>query len=90
MLRSNEIELVARPGAGQQRLDVSLHVVEVDIVATMRPVFRQPTTANHPGQHRLLLQPFQLTNETQATFKQAHTRLLTIEVVLQRLDQARP
>jgi hypothetical protein len=37
-----------------------------------------------------LLQVFQLTDEAQAAFEQAHAVLLTVQVVLQRLDQARP
>jgi hypothetical protein len=37
-----------------------------------------------------LLQAFQLTDKAQAAFEQTHTVLLTVQVVLQRLDQARP
>jgi hypothetical protein len=37
-----------------------------------------------------LLQAFQLTDKAQAAFKQTHAVLLTVQVVLQRLDQARP
>ncbi|MNV09558.1 hypothetical protein D3C71_1000550 [compost metagenome] len=86
----DESERIQSTGEAQYRFHVSLDVEEVDGVATLRPAFRQAATANHTGQHRLLLQAFELTNETQTAFEQTYAILLTVQVVLKRLDQTRP
>src|SRR3546814_860231 len=90
MLARHEGERVERAVEAQHRFHVSLDVEEVDDIATLRPAFRQTTAANDTGQHRLLLQAFQLTNETQAAFEQTYAVLLAVQVVLERLDQAWP
>ncbi|MNF69555.1 hypothetical protein D3C84_514420 [compost metagenome] len=86
----SEGERIQCTGEAQHRFHVSLDVEEINRVATLRPTFRQPATANHAGQHRLLLQAFELTDEAQTAFEQTHAILLTVEVVLQRFDQTWP
>ena len=86
----HESERIQRTGKAQHRFHVSLDVEEVDDIATLCPAFRQTAAADDTGQHRLLLQAFQLTDETQAAFEQADAILLTVQVVLKRLDQAWP
>ncbi|MNJ39924.1 hypothetical protein D3C77_348060 [compost metagenome] len=90
VLARYETELGQRTREAQQCFDVSLHIEEVDGVATVGPAFRQATATHHTSQHWLLLQVAQLADKAQAAFEQTHAVLLTVEVVLQRLDQARP
>ncbi|MNQ59612.1 hypothetical protein D3C85_738660 [compost metagenome] len=90
VLAWHESERIQGTGKTQHRFHVCLDVKEVDGIATLRPAFRQATTANNTRQHRLLLQTFKLANETQAAFEQTHAILLTVQVVLKRLDQTRP
>ncbi|MDT4829886.1 hypothetical protein FQZ97_633200 [compost metagenome] len=86
----HEAEGVQVAGGAEDGFDVGLGVVEVHAVTAVGPAFRQARTAEHAGEHGLLLQAFELANEAQATFEQAHAGLLAVEVVLQRADQARP
>ncbi|MCY1423977.1 hypothetical protein D9M71_397060 [compost metagenome] len=90
VLARHESKCVQRAGKAQHRFHIGLDVEEIDDIATLRPAFRQTAAADHTGQHRLLLQAFQLADEAQAAFEQANAILLAVQVVLQRLDQARP
>jgi len=90
VLARGESERIQRTGKTQYRFHVSLDVEEVDGITTLRPTFRQTAAADDTGQHRLLLQAFQLTDEAQTALEQTDAILLTVEVVLQRLDQTRP
>ncbi|MCY1455162.1 hypothetical protein D9M71_722740 [compost metagenome] len=69
VLTRHESECVQRAGKAQHRLHIGLDVEEVDDIATLRPTFRQAAAADHTSQHRLLLQAFQLADETQAAFE---------------------
>ena len=90
VLTGHEAEVAEGAGTGQHRLDIGLGVEEVHAVTAVGPAFRQALAADGAGEHGFLLQAFQLTDEAQAAFEQADPRLLAVEVVLQRLDQARP
>src|SRR3990167_11141812 len=90
MFTWHEGEATAGSCTGQQGFDIGFHIIEVDIISTVRPTLSKTTATNYARQHRLLLQTFELPNKTQATFEQAHTRLLTIQVVFKCLDQTRP
>ncbi|CRM92056.1 hypothetical protein [Pseudomonas sp. 22 E 5] len=86
----NKGEGIQCAGEAQHRFNVSLDVKEVHSVAALCPAFRQTAATHHASQHRLLLQAVQLTDETQAAFEHAYTILLTVQVMGQRLHQARP
>ncbi len=90
MFTRSESERIQSTGEAQHCFNISLDVEEVDSIATLRPAFRQTAAADNTGQHRLLLQAFKLADKAQATFEQAHAVLLTVQVVLQRLDQTGP
>ncbi|MNF86185.1 hypothetical protein D3C84_686130 [compost metagenome] len=90
VLARSKRERIQRTGKAQHRFHVSLDVEEIDDIAPLCPTFRQTTATYHAGKHRFLLQAFQLTNEAQAAFEQAHAILLTVQVVLQCLDQTWP
>src|SRR5690606_30804875 len=90
MLAWHETERIGSAGIAQQSFDIGLEVVEIDILAAVGPALRQAATGDDTSQHGLLLQAFQLADKAQPALEQSHARLLTIEVVLQRLDQARP
>ena len=90
MLAWHEAEDIGCTGIAQQRFDIGLQVIEVDVIATVGPALREAAASDHTSEHGFLLQAVQLTHEAQTTLEQTHARLLTVEVVLQRLDQARP
>src|SRR5690606_37559213 len=90
MVAWDEAERIGSAGRTQQRLDIGFQIVEVDTLTAVGPTFRQATASDHTGEHRLLLEFVQLADKSQTAFEQANARLLTVEVVLQRLDQTRP
>ncbi len=90
MFTRNESIGAAVPSECEQRFDISLDVEEIHRFAGVRPAFRLAATCHHTCQHGFLLERWQLTDKAQPCFEQAHTRLLAIEVVLQRLHQSRP
>ncbi|MOA00057.1 hypothetical protein D3C78_1194010 [compost metagenome] len=90
MLARHETEGLWCAGITQQRFHIGFRVEEVDAVATIGPAFRLAAAAEDASEHGLLLETFELADKTQATLEQTYARLLAVQVVLQRLDQARP
>ncbi len=82
-------EGVQTAGSTQHGFHIGFKVIEIHLVLAVGPGFRQTQPGQHSGQHGFLLKVFQLADKTQAAFKQAHTGLLAVQVVCQRLEQTR-
>src|SRR3546814_1369003 len=73
-----------------QEINLSLHVKEIDITRRLRPLLRDSITICQCRNTRDLLVALPITEIGSANLEQAHTFLLTVEVVNQRIEQAAP
>ena len=78
------------PESGEQRLHVTLDVVEIDGSGPVRPLFGDHRSCRDPADHSWLANLAAIADEDHPGFEQPHPGLLAVHVPGHRAEEAGP